>query len=192
MKMWIIIVLTLAPITSNAVPITYTFNGYISEVKDRNPGHDSPGLHDWWPEVGDGYYGTVIFDEDALIFNKEGSICALAKSEYRFCGGVVYFEMTLGDGYVALQHPPYFIGPGESLDSFDAWAQSVGGYGTGYDSFFFSRGSFSGVDAAYFDGIRGVADNFLRVPEPSTLMLLLFSFTGLGYRRFRQSRNAVQ
>jgi hypothetical protein len=90
----------------------------------------------------------------------------------------------LGDGSIALTTWRAGAVDSRGPTSFTAWAQVIGGETSGYDSFHFSQGSFRGVDAAYWDGIGGDADRFVRVSEPSTLALLLISLVGIGYRRY--------
>lgn len=182
MKIWTLFAVLTFPLAVSAIPITYEFSGNITGLNDSwESGYGlDPGFHDWWPEIGDSYSGSVTFDEETRIYDDEGLICLVGT----VCGGVLDFQMQLGSGLITLNESvPHAVDAGGEFD-FIAWFQAIGGNGSGYDSFFFDAGSFSGVDAAFWDGISGTANSFVRVSEPSTLALLLLTFIGIGYRRF--------
>jgi hypothetical protein len=186
MKIWFFLALAVLPLTLSATPITYQFSGYITDLRDSydNGYSYDPGFHDWWPEVGDRYSGTVTFDSDTIVY--DDVICLQSD----VCGGLVSFEMYLGDGKIALQTSfPFGLIDSSGPTSFVAWVQGIREEtsGIGFDSFFFEQGSFRGVDSAYWDGISGQADSFVQVFEPGTFGLLLLSLLGIGYKRYSQS-----
>ena len=182
MKILSLVLLLMISVVSNAVPITYQFSGHITHLNDSwdDGYHRDPGFHDWWPAIGDSYNGTMIYDEDTLLYESDGAICLIGDT----CGGLVYFEMQLGEELITFPSSlPAFAIEFFGESDFVAWYQSIGSF----DSFRFSSGSFSGVDAAFWDGIGGQADSFVRVTEPSPLALVLFFLIILVYRHCSRS-----
>lgn len=163
----------------HAAPISYVFGGHITHVSDVTdipeipPGYvkdDLPQLKDWL-RVGDRYRGRMTFDTNTIAY---GASCDFGAT---ICGGLTFFEMSLGERTVSLNFPASSTVPNIQLSSatstdFISWLQVLGTF----DSFRFEQGSISGVDSAYFEGFAGEAKYYARVPEPSSITLL---FTAL-------------
>lgn len=185
MKIWKILALITFPLAASAGPVTYQFNGHITNLLDSSvgiPDSEYLGFVDWWPSVGDSYSGVMTYDEDTLIFDE--AVCIVGP----VCGGVVNFEMTLGTKVITLDdYGPLGFQSNGGLN-FTAWLQVE----DEFDSFRFYAGSFRGIGGSVYDHIEGRADSFARVSEPFSLPLLIFSIMVLGYARFRRAVPASQ
>lgn len=176
---------------AHAIPVSYIFGGHITHVSDVTDipevpdGHvkeGQPQLKDWLEE-GDRYRGRMTFDTDTIAY---GSVCDFGAA---ICGGLTFFEMSLGDRIVSLNFSANSAIPNIELSSasdtrFRSWLQVLGTF----DTFDFDHGNIGGVDSAYWEGFSGEAKYFVRVPEPTPIALLVLASMLIVLRAFAKRR----